>query len=170
MPIKSPPFKRLYENMTVLDSGCWIWNGATGSSGYGQIKTFGKYSGTHRLSYELHNGAIPDGLEVMHSCDNRRCINPEHLNIGTHLENMRDMIVKGRKVVGSPNPRKGDKNSQSIPVLVLGKAYGSFKEAERELGYSSGSVKYWIKNKPSKARILTTQEYGEMKNGIIKQM
>lgn len=118
----------------------------------------------HRLSYELHNGEIPEGMEVMHSCDNRACINPDHLSLGTHKENMRDMINKGRRVQGNANPVKGADRWQSHQVMVLGKPYGSKKEAERELGLGSGTVNYWIKNKPEKARLMTIEEYREVTN------
>lgn len=168
MPVKSPPFKRLYESMVVSESGCWEWTGLLGSSGYGHIKAFGKFVGVHRLSFELYNGPIPAGAEIRHRCDNPVCINPDHLEIGSHLQNMRDMIDRGRRVQGKPNPRKGDKNKQSKPVMVLGKPYGSMKEAEQALGYSSGSVSYWIKNKPSKAVFLTREQYEELKHGITE--
>lgn len=160
MPIKTPPFKRLYSNYKVV-SDCWIWQGNTQSSGYGCIKAFGVMVSCHRLSYELYNGKIPDGMEVMHSCDNPLCINPDHLSLGTHKDNMRDMIKKGRAKRGKPNPVSGVDRWQSHQVFVLGKPYGSKKEAERALGLGSGTVSYWVKNRPEKARIITIEEYKE---------
>lgn len=160
MVAKSPPFKRLYSNYKV-DGDCWIWQGNAYSNGYGCIKAFGKMVSCHRLSYSLYHGEIPTGMEVMHSCDKPLCINPDHLSIGTHKENMHDMITKGRKVTGKSNPVRGVDRWQSHQVMVLGKAYGSKKEAERSLGLGSGTVNYWVKNKPEKARIITTEEYIE---------
>ncbi len=162
---KRPPFIRLYENIEKTSTGCWEWKGMTGSSGYGNIKAFGRTVSTHRLSFELYNGPIPRDLEVCHSCDNRRCINPEHLFLATHIENMRDMISKGRRVQGKSNPRKGDKSSQAIRVIVLGKAYGSIKQAERELCLGAGSVRYWLNTKNPKAQIISHDEYLEITNG-----
>jgi len=156
---KIPPFKRLYNNLDYTKSGCWLWKGMTGSSGYGQIKAFGKMISCHRLSYELYKGQIPDDRDVCHTCDNPVCINPDHLFIANHKENMHDMINKGRKVIGKPSPRKGSESRQAKQVYALGSAYGSLKEAERELNLGSGTIAYWIKNIPYKARIITKQQY-----------
>lgn len=71
---------------------CWEWTGYRNNRGYGKIDR----AYAHRTSYEVHVGPIPDGMEVMHSCDNPPCINPRHLSLGTHLDNMRDMARKGR--------------------------------------------------------------------------
>lgn len=156
MPSKKPPFERLYENISKLPNGCWEWNGLRGSSGYGHIKAFGKFVGCHRLSYELHNGAIPHGSEILHSCHNRLCVNPDHLRIGTHQDNMREMKERG-------GVKSGIKNSQSKPVVVLGVIYGSINEAEKSLKLSSGSVSYWLKHKPEKAKFITREEYSNGK-------
>ena len=152
MPIKEPPFKRLYKNVTILENGCWNWGGLLGSSWHGHIKAFGKFVGCHRLSYELHNGAIPHGYEILHSCNNRVCINPDHLRIGTHKENMREIKENG-------GCRSGIKNSAYKPVEVLGVFYGSINEAERSLNLSAGAVSYWLRNKPNKAKYITKEEY-----------
>lgn len=77
--------------------GCWYWTGAIYKNGYGQIGFNRKHQTVHRLSYELHKGKIPKHLCVLHSCDNRLCVNPDHLSLGTHKENTKDMIKKGRK-------------------------------------------------------------------------
>lgn len=159
MPSKSPPFLRLYQNTIKTEDGCWEWQGETSSSGYGQIKAFGRMVSCHRLSYELYNGPVPEGMEIAHHCDNRICVNPDHLEAMTHKANMDDMIEKGRKRKGTPNPRRGIRSTQAKPVAVLGKNYGSIKEAERAIGVSSGTVYYWLKHCPDKAKLITREEF-----------
>ncbi len=78
--------------------GCWLWDGCRKETGYGQHSWRGRKQQAHRAAYELFNGPIADGLHVLHVCDVRNCVNPAHLRLGTHLENMRDMIGKGRHV------------------------------------------------------------------------
>jgi len=74
---------------------CWEWQ-ASGSKGYGRLMMDGVTWGAHRLAFTLVKGRIPDGMCVLHSCDNPPCCNPAHLFIGTHADNMRDMAKKGR--------------------------------------------------------------------------
>lgn len=80
---------------------CWEWRAAVQrATGYGLIGKggFGAGSeGVHRVSYRMHHGDIPDGMLVMHTCDNRLCVNPAHLRLGTYKDNTRDMIAKGRR-------------------------------------------------------------------------
>jgi hypothetical protein len=96
--------KILVHHLVDVFSGCWVWNGHINNHGYGVVG-FGSratHRGTmlaHRMSYEVFIGPIPRDLNVLHSCDNPSCINPEHLFAGTHLDNHRDMVSKGRQVI-----------------------------------------------------------------------
>lgn len=80
------------------DPGCWEWQGYVGPDGYGQGHLGMKRGHAQRIAWELTNGPIPDGMFVCHRCDNRICVRPDHLFLGTALDNIRDMDRKGRRV------------------------------------------------------------------------
>lgn len=87
---------RLYSKVQVLENGCWRYTGGLNGSGYGNIWQDGHTRSAHVVSYEIHNGPVPEGLNVLHSCDYKPCINPEHLFSGTQQDNIDDMINKDR--------------------------------------------------------------------------
>lgn len=83
---------KIYKN----ESGCWIWTGSLDSKqGYGMLGPSYEIRAAHRLSWTIYKGPIPDGLCVLHRCDIKRCVNPEHLFLGTDLENRDDAMSKG---------------------------------------------------------------------------
>ncbi len=94
----------------IKSEGCWIWSGCKDKKGYGQFNLKNKTMFSHRFSYELKYGKIPEKMCVCHKCDTPSCVNPDHLFLGTNKENLRDMISKGRKIV-----RKGvEKNNSKM--------------------------------------------------------
>jgi hypothetical protein len=82
---------------------CWIWTAATSTFGHGRFRVNRKSYSPHRLSYELFYGDFDQSLLVCHTCDNPRCVNPDHLFLGTYLDNNRDMFAKGRGCTGDKN-------------------------------------------------------------------
>ena len=105
------PEERFHEKYVPdPNSGCWHWISAMSGGkkkGYPAIHLNKKKTLAHRYSYELHVGPIPDGLYVLHKCDTPLCVNPNHLFLGTHKDNMEDMTRKGRS-----QDQKGEKNNR----------------------------------------------------------
>ncbi len=87
--------KRFWSKFWKTDN-CWLWTGKVSNKGYGLVSHLHTYWNVHRMSWTLTNGPIPNGLIVMHKCDNPICGNPEHLVLGTYQDNTRDMVAKGR--------------------------------------------------------------------------
>jgi hypothetical protein len=104
--VRYTPLAERFERHYIPEpmSGCFIWTAAVTPDGYGLLaKERSHLSGgsamflAHRASWELHRGPIIDGLHVLHNCDNPYCVNPDHLFLGTHSDNMKDSVAKGRK-------------------------------------------------------------------------
>ena len=131
-----------YNKMVVKKDGCWDWKGFIRPDGYVRISCGTKAIGAHIVSWMIHKGDIPSGIHVLHKCDFPTCTNPEHLFLGTHADNMADMIRKGRFVAV-----KGEDQGQAIltnelvleikELLLLGV---KCKRIADDLGYARYSV------------------------------
>jgi HNH endonuclease len=116
-------------------NGCWKWTKVMMKSGYGTTHYQGRRVYTHRLAWELINGAIPIGMCVCHKCDNPPCCNPDHLFLGTHEENQKDKIDKGRQP-------KGEDTAQAIltekDIIAIRDEYRTKGTLQRELARKYG--------------------------------
>ena len=152
--------KRFTDKVKIDVSGCWIWTGAEKGKGYGYFWHNNKGNKAHRVSYELYVGGIPDGLFVCHKCDVRKCVNPDHLFLGTHQDNMADMQSK-KPPLPPPTPMeemyKGQKKltindvlkikdlliEGSTPFTQIAKMYGISRRAIYDI--RKGHTWAWVK-------------------------
>lgn len=123
--------QRLTEKYSIDEvTGCWNWTAGKFSSGYGAIRSGERLRRAHRVSYEIHCEPIPDGLRVLHKCDNPGCINPSHLFLGTDADNAADKISKGRQVnargdaVSNPGIANGNSKLSEADVIAIRSAIG----------------------------------------------
>jgi hypothetical protein len=136
------------------ERSCWNWKAGT-RNGYGRLWLDGGIKSAHRVAWEFTNGPIPDGLRVLHRCDNPSCCNPAHLFLGTQEDNVADMVSKGRQRSASPgrsggvlSPCKGTKNGRSKLTtqqieIIRGRASAGEKLARiaRDFGVSDTQVR-----------------------------
>lgn len=144
---------------TSSPHGCWIWTGKGQPKGYAQVSINYRLRGVHRVAWEYTHGPIPDGLWVLHNCpggDNPACVNPNHLFLGTHADNMADMVAKGRSTKGDRHytrrqpklVRRGEANNhaalteQIVRDMRAAAANGtSYRELAQRYGVSWWTVR-----------------------------
>jgi hypothetical protein len=143
--------KRFWDKVNIKsENECWEWTASCRSNGYGAFKTKEKTHGSHRLSYELTHSIITDDkLKVCHTCDNRKCVNPSHLFLGTQKDNMQDCKAKGRLVIDEGKKfQKGNiPPNRQFDVALVTKIYNiiSLRRTNKEkLDLKSLSIEYNI--------------------------
>ncbi|MBG6243488.1 MAG: HNH endonuclease [Candidatus Symbiopectobacterium sp. Dall1.0] len=134
--------ERLMDACTEEPGGCWVWNLSVSSGGYGQIRRNGINCRANRASYEAFNGEIPDGGVVRHTCDNKLCIKPSHLVIGTNQDNSSDMVERNRQASGS---RNGRCKLSANEVMEIRSSSLSYSKLAKKYGISKGHA-HRIKN------------------------
>jgi hypothetical protein len=136
----------LYYNKDL--NGCWIWNRSYYPNGYGHVTFEGKSSYAHRVSHMLHSGNNIKGKVVCHKCDNRSCINPSHLFMGTQQDNINDCIRKGRMARGTSLPQS---KLDEVKVKDMRDMWKTGIITQRELGkifrVSQSTVERCVNNK-----------------------
>jgi len=136
---------------------CWVWTGCRHPFGYGMLTLFSPSKHkecAHRISWEIHNGPIPHGLHVLHRCDNPPCVNPDHLFLGTHADNLKDAADKGRMPKGTEhhNAVLSDEDVIMIRRLYSPRIYSTYMLA-KQFGVGQSAIFKIISNKNWKAII-----------------
>lgn len=126
---------------------CWGWSGAKFEFGYGAIHFQGNTAYAHRISWLLHHGPIPNGLHVLHSCDNPECSNPRHLFLGTNMDNVKDKVVKGRHYYGERHNWSKRTPAVVCEIRERYKAGESQSSIARALGMDSSLVSRIVKRR-----------------------
>jgi len=124
----------------VVDAdGCWIWAGTTNGR-YGTLWVGKNRRYAHRHSYVIHKGPIPDGALVLHDCDKALCVNPDHLHLGTQLDNMREASERMRLRVGMRNPAARRSVDEIRAVREAVEAGESYSSISRRMGIALSNV------------------------------
>ena len=128
---------RIFSGVRRTQAGCWLYTGGVSSTGYGVVSVRGRSVGAHRLAYELRIGPVPKGQCVLHRCDVKRCINPNHLFLGTKGTNNTDRKQKGRNA-----DRKGEKNTSAklepLDIARIKRRYATGRYSQTEVGEMFG--------------------------------
>lgn len=148
-----PDEDRFWEKAEPIPlAGCWVWTGTLSNNGYGTFRIGSLTDGTrrnisaHRYAAELCYGAIPAGMQALHHCDNKLCVNPEHLYVGSHSDNMRDAVKRGRTGgVSLPGEKNPNAKLSAQQVLRIRASEKSQSELAQEFGVSSTQIS-WIKS------------------------
>lgn len=117
--------KKKFLKKVRITSSCWLWTGNRRGKGYGSFYSQGKHLSTHRVSYAFFNGEIPEGVHVLHHCDNRLCVRPSHLFLGSNEDNLKDMCLKNRQCKGEDKPSNVLTEQDVINIRSIGSSMSS---------------------------------------------
>ena len=133
--------KRFWGFVPMREDGkCWLWHGSRQSDGYGYFRVGSKVHKAHRISFEMINGTIPEGMLALHSCDNPSCVNPAHLRIGTYKENAEDRNAKERQARGERNGKAVLTVDDVGEIRLLLCSGMSSREIAEKYGVSHGAI------------------------------
>lgn len=143
--IGESPLSRFMQDVAFGHSDCWYWRKVT-PQGYGQSYMLGERF-AHRVSWRIHHGEIPEGMLILHKCDIRNCVNPDHLFLGTYADNHRDMVEKGRNPKGYKKPGHWVRGELAGNAKLTESAVKDIR-ALRKAGHSGASLarKYGVTN------------------------
>ena len=144
LEVKSRRVEQRFWSMVNKTDSCWVWLGRPMKQGYGRLRVAGYTIKAHRFSYELANGPIPDGLLVCHSCDNRSCVRPDHLFVGTNDDNMADMARKGRSAQGERNTKARLEAGDVRSIRLRVKAGEKQARLAIEYGVARGTINHIV--------------------------
>ncbi|MHB1933614.1 MAG: HNH endonuclease [Leptospirillum sp.] len=141
-----PIAQRLSEKSIRRENGCIEWTGAL-TNGYGYLGVKGKGKRAHVLAYEVYKGPIPPGLFVCHHCDNRKCLNPHHLFLGTPTDNAQDAVKKGRWIRGSRVGSSKLKQSDIEEIFLLRSQGWTQRAIADKFGVTNGLISMILSGK-----------------------
>ena len=136
-----------YVDMSENTKECWLWTGSVRRGGYGGSSFKGKVISSHRLSYILFKGEIPEGKLVCHTCDNPPCVKPSHLWIGTVKDNSIDMVTKGRSLHGEAHKKSKIKNEDVVNIRKMNIDGIAQNEIALQYGLTAGHVNNIVKKR-----------------------
>ena len=145
--VKYRPIEERFFDKVNQTAGCWLWIGCKNTDGYRQLalsRGYGKTERAHRISWIIHKGPIPKGMHVLHDCDNTSCVNPKHLHLGTHQDNMAEMYARRPPKTA---PQDGERNNASkltarqvLKIRRFASDGAQQKDIAKEFGISKANV------------------------------
>ena len=137
--------QRFLSKVQICENGCHEWHGAMQANGYGRFNPFGKSMYAHRFVALMKYGKLSGSKDVCHTCDNRKCVNPDHLFIGTRKENMEDCVAKNRQAKGEKLSKRFCE-ADILEIRRLAKNGLKIKQISEQFGASKTTIRHIVNN------------------------